>query len=272
MKHLERAIKFFGKFYILAVPLLVLNALPALIQGGAAISILSNFTRFFNSYDVLRGFEDPGAFFSLIPTVLAYFVGAGILSIILQLVAEPATYGMVNNALQVGRSDLNDFVPALKQNFVKYILYWVGTLVVGAIFGIAVVIVFVILILISMAVRWLGVLLMVIAALAFIVAGIVLYTLISLWFSAMVVDNMDVIGGFKRSVEVVKSSFWTVLGIKILLGIVGSVASAIVGAIIGWIPVIGSIITSVVPTVISFVTIVFFLDFYREKTGKEASA
>jgi len=272
MKQLENAVKFFGKFYILAIPLLVLNALPALIQGGAAISLISNFTQFINSYDIIKGFQDPLALFRLISSVLSYIIGGSILAIILHFVVEPATYGMVNNGLQYGQSDLNDFVPALKQNFVKYVLYWVGTLVVSAVFGIAAVIVFVILVLLTIAIKWLGALLIVIAILGFIIAGFVLYTLISLWYSSMVVDNLDVVSGFKRSVEVVKSNFWTILGIKILLWVVGAVAGGIVNAILGWIPVIGPIISSIVPTIITFVAIVFYLVFYREKTGQEAAA
>jgi len=271
MKYLEKAVKFFGKFYILAIPLFVLNVLPTLIQGGGSINVIRNFTQFMESYSITKGFQDPGAFLRMIPGILSFLVGASVLAIILQLVTEPATYGMVNKALQVGRADLNDFIPAIKQHFVKYLLYWVGMIVVSAIFGIATIVVFIILILLTMALKWFGVILIVLAVLAFIIAGVILYTLISLWFPAMVIDDMDVMGALKQSIEIVKSTFWTILGIRILLVVIGGIASAIVGAIVGWIPVIGSIITSVIPTVINFILIVFFLDIYRDKTGKEAS-
>jgi len=271
MKYLENAVKFFGKFYILAIPLLVLNALPALIQGGVTINVISTFTRFFESYNITKGFQDPGAFLHMIPGILSFVVSASILAVVLQLVAEPATYGMVNKALQVGWADLNDLIPAIKQNFVKYLLYWVGIIVVSAVFGIAATIVFIILILLTMAIKWFGVILIVLAALAFIIAGVILYTLISLWFPAMVIDDMDVMSALKQSVEIVKSTFWTILGIRILLVVIGGIASSIVGAFVGWIPVIGTIITSVIPTVVNFILIVFFLEIYRDRTGKAVS-
>jgi len=83
----------------------------------------------------------------------------------------------------------------------------------------------------------------------------------------MVVDNLDVMAAAKKSIEIVRTSFWTVLGITILVAIACGIAGFILG-LLRVIPLLGPIIASIVPTVQTFVMVVFLLMIYREKTGK----
>lgn len=267
MKYLNNAVQFFLKFYILAVPLFILNALSALISNKGTSNTFKNFTDMMGNFGSMERFRDPGFVFSMLPAFFAIVVGAGFLAIILKFVAEPATYGMVNKALQIGMADLNDFSYSLKENFVKYLLYWIGTIIVSIVFGIAFLIVLLIFGLLAALLKWLGALIFVIAVLAMIFAGIILFVLISLWFPAMVVDNMDVMSGLKRSIEIVRSNFRTIVGITLLISIASFVVSGMLSLIIGWIPVIGPVVLSVVPTAQAFITIVFLLMLYRDKTS-----
>jgi hypothetical protein len=205
---------------------------------------------------------------ALLPGFLsAVALGSGIWSFIFNFVAVPVTYGLINKGLETGSANLNDIGSAISDNFVKYIMYFIGTLVLSLAIGIGVGLVFLVLWVIILLLKGVGVALMAIVALVLLVAGIVFAVVVSMWFSAMVVDGLDVVAAAKKSVEVVKDCFWTVLGITVLVSIV----IAIIGSILSYlrfIPLLGPIIYSVVPTAQTFVMAVFLLTLYREKTGK----
>jgi hypothetical protein len=92
-----------------------------------------------------------------------------------------------------------------------------------------------------------------------------------MWFSAMVVDGLDVVAAAKKSIEVVKSCFWTVVGITILVSILFAIAGFVLGLLKG-IPLLGPIIYSAVPAGQYFVMAVFLLMLYRDKTGRTSAA
>jgi len=150
-------------------------------------------------------------------------------------------------------------------------MYFVGTLVVGIVIGLASFILLLILVLITSILKGLGIALMVIVLLALLVAAIVFSVLISMWLSAMIVDNLDVVAAAKKSIEVVKGCFWTVLGITLLVSVAAGIAGSILG-LLKIIPLLGPIIYSAVPTAQSFVMIVFLLTLYRERTGRVNAA
>ena len=85
----------------------------------------------------------------------------------------------------------------------------------------------------------------------------------------MVVDGLDVVGAFKKSIEIVRTCFWTVFGITLLVGVIASIASTIL-SFLGYIPVLGAIILSAIPSIQYFVMTTFSLMIYREKTGRAA--
>lgn len=269
MKYLENALKFLGKFFILAVPLYVLAAIPALIQGAGAVKLFSKMGSMYSMFSDPARFSDPAQIFGLFSSIIPLAVGGGVLAFILNFIAIPSTYGMVNKALETNQADLNDFVPALQQNFVKYILYWIGTIVVGLAFFVASGIIIAILGLLTAAIGWVGGILLVLVILALFVAGVVLFVLLSLWLPAMVVDNLDVVAAAKKSIEIAKAAFWLLLGISLLVWIAGAIVSGIL-SFLGFIPLIGSLILSVIPAVTGFIMTVFYLQVYRDKTGKAA--
>jgi hypothetical protein len=263
MKYLEGAIKFLIKNWIIAVPLFVLTAIPALISGiGSSMAQLGSlWTNFSDPYSL-----DASKFMSIVPGLMVAMFGGGV-AILFQFVAMPLTYGLVNKGIETGSASLNDIGQSISQNFVKYLLYFVGTLVVSLVCGIAVTIIVLICILLISVLKAVGILLTVIIVLALIAAGVVIAVLLSMWFSSMVADGLDVIAAAKKSIEVARANFWTIVGIAILVGLAGAIAGGILG-ILGFIPVIGPIIASVVPTAVSIIMITFYLMLYRDKTGK----
>lgn len=267
MKYLSNAVRFTLKNWMLIIPLFVLMAFANLFKSSASAMTLTTYTSLAD-LDNLRSAE---AVFSLIPKILTAAIGGGIIAFLIPFIYQPATYGLVNKGLETGSSSLNDIGAAISSNFVKYVMYFLGTVVVFLALSIAGLILFLLLALLVAALKGIGAVLMFIAGLAVFVFIIAFSALISLWFTAMVVDGFDVLSAFKKSIDIVKGCFWTVFGITLLVGIIAAAAGGILGLIFGGIPVLGSIITSTVPAVSAFIMIVFSLMIYREKTGRTSA-
>jgi hypothetical protein len=266
MKYLENAIKFSIKNWMLILPLFVLTALANLL-GGAGRSAM-DIGKIWSTFGSLSNIGNPGDTLSLLPDLFTNVAaGSGIWAFLIQFVSIPATYGLVNKSLETGTATLSDIGAAISENFVKYLMYFVGILVVGLTIGIGSLILVLILSLLVALLKGVGVALMIIVMLALFVALIVFGILISMWLSAMITDGLDVVAAAKKSIEIVKSSFWTVVGVTILVNIAIYIAGAILG-LLSRIPLLGPIIYSAVPTAQLFIMIVFLMTLYRERTGK----
>lgn len=267
MRYLEKAIKFLMKNYLIAIPLFVAIALPALIRGAATVSVLPQITDavFKQRPELLM--EDPFSFVPMFTGVFAAAAGAGFIGWILKFIAEPATAGMVNKGLEQGSSDLNDFMPSLSKLFPKYVVFWLGMIAVNLAIGLAALIVLLLFGLLIMLLKGFGVFLFILGMIALAVAGIIVAILLSLWFPAMVVDDMGLVDAAKKSIAVVKENFWTIFGVTVLVNIGGAVVGAIL-SFLGFIPFIGTILLSVIPTATGILLTVFYFMVYRDKTRK----
>lgn len=266
MKYLESAIRFSIKNWMLILPLFVLTALAYLLSGVGRSAM--DFGKLWSTFGDLNNLTSPGDMMSAFPGLFtAVAVGIGIWALLFQFVSLPATYGLVNKSLETGNASLNDIGAAISENFVKYVMYFIGMLVVGLVVGIGSVILILILVLLAALLKGVGVAIMVIVLIALFLILIVFVIMLSMWLSAMVVDGLDVIAAGKKSIEIVKSCFWTVLGITVLVAVAAAIAGFILGLLSG-IPLLGPIIYSVVPTAQAFIMIVFLMMLYREKTGK----
>lgn len=266
MKYLENAIRFSIKNWILILPLFVLTALANLF-GGARVAGM-NFGRLWATLGSLGRIGSPGDVMSLIPSLFTTVTaGSGILAFLFQFVSLPLTYGLVNKSLETGNASLNDIGTAISENFVKYVMYFVGMLVVGLAIGIGSLILVLILSLLTALLKGVGAAIMIVVLIALFAALIVFGVLISMWLSAMIVDGLDVVAAAKKSIEIVKSAFWTVVGITLLVNIAAGIAGFIL-ALLGRIPLLGPIIASAAPTAQLFVMIAFLLTLYRERTGR----
>lgn len=266
MKYLESTIKFSIKNWMLILPLFVLLALANLLGGVGKAAV--DFASLWSALGSLGDISNPGDVLSTLPGLFsAMALGSGAWAALFNFVAIPATYGLVSQSLETGNAGIHDIGAAIGKNFVKYVMYFIGTLAVWLAIGIAVLLLLLLLSLLVMLLKGFGIALLVIAVIALLVALAVFAVLISLWLSAMIVDNLDVIAGFKKSIEVVKGCFWTVLGITVLVSIAAGIAGAILGLLSG-IPLLGPIIYSAAPAAQTFIMTVFLLTLYRERTGK----
>ncbi len=262
MKYLSKAIDFTIKNWMLIIPVFALMAIVKLIQGGAAAGLVSLIT-----LADMDKFTSVEGLLSVIPVIFGAIVGGSILALVARFIYEPTTYGLASKGLETGSASLNEIGSALQGNFVKFVIYIIGTLVLNLVVGLATFLVMLLMVLLVGLLKGLGIVLMVIAMIGLAIFYVVFYTLISLWFPAMVVDGLSVFDALKKSIDIVKYCFWTVFGITLLVSIACSIVSYIL-SFLGGIPVLGTIILSAIPAIQYFVMAVFSLLVYREKTGR----
>lgn len=263
MNYLVNAVKYSVKNWMLIIPIFVLTALNALIGISDA-----KLTDMFASLFAMGSYIDPGSLLKLLPGIIFSIIGGSIIALIIPFIYKPATYGLINKSLETGNASLNDLGWAISTNFVKYVMYFLGILAVSLACGIPALLLLLLCVFIISAAGGIGAVLLFIVLLALAAFFIVLSVLLSMWYVAMVIDGLDLVSAAKKSIEVVKSCFWTVLGITVLVSIAAAIAETILSRIVGWIPFLGSIITAAVPAAQAFVMIVFSMMLYREKTGR----
>jgi hypothetical protein len=271
MKYLENAFKFLGKFYLLLIPLFFAIAIPTIISTSGALAMSQQITEYMMSMQQDPTLAGNAAYWLGLLDVLKPFLVnitiANLVSFVLSIIVMPATYGMVNKALATGNASLSDFVPELKNNFLKYIIYGLATIALYIVIAIVIGIIVVVCAVALSAAKALGIILTVILSMAFIVGFFALMVLILLWYPAMVADNLGAFEAFKKSISVVKTYFWPTLGITLLVILGGGVAGSILG-MATYIPVVGPLITSIPSVLVQFILIVFYFEVYRDKTGK----
>jgi len=271
MKYLENAFKFLGKFFLLLIPLFVATAIPSIISGPSNNTLQAQLNEIRNALikdpTMIQSTSDFFELYGTLASALPFMLLVGLISIILGLIARPATYGMVNKALDTGNADLSDFLPELGNNIGKYILMVLASIGIYLGIGIAAAIIFAIFVGLMAVSKVLGIVLMILFAIALIIGLLVFSYLTVLWFPAMVSDNLGVFDGLKKSISVAKSYFWPIVGISILVAIGSGIVSAILGLFQN-IPVIGPILLSAFAVLVEFIMIVFYFEVYRDKTGK----
>ncbi len=279
MRYLENAFKFTFKNFIITLPLLIAMAIPSMVMGVGSLGFLFNMKNFEQIFEQML--DNSGTFVPSYdmfvglygPTMIISMIVSTVLTLVLSILVYPATYGMINKKYETGTSTLSDITASMTKYIGRYVLY--GLLSIALWIGLTVA--YLILVAIGVVVvtavsNVAGAILLVLFTLAFIAACIAFGVYTSLWFPAVCVENSDIITGLKNSFRYVSGSFWKILGISILISIFGTIAGTIVGLVVGWIPIIGGAVSSIVSNLAQFITIVFFFEIYREKSGKYACA
>lgn len=260
MKSLEKAFNFLMKNYWIFLPMIIAKVIPAFIFEGGAVSLSQSIQNI-----LLRGSELGIANDTQMITKM--FAMLGLVSIgsftgfILQIIATPIVFGMIKKGLLTGNTGMDDFVPALKGNFLKYLLYIIVRKTMALIICVFFVMIAMMGILSIFNAAWEGLILMGAFSLILFIIIIMLGLLapfLTLWFPAMVLDDCSLFDGLKKSINIVKSKYLTILGINVLMGMV----SIMFGTMISAIPfrtVFSSIISSLIAVVLyTFYMIIYF--------------
>ncbi len=277
MRYLENAFKFTFKNFIITLPLLIGMAIPALIMGVGSLGFMFNLGNFQQTINDIASGGDISSIRDLYlnlygPTMIISMIISGIVSLGLTIVVYPITYGLINKKYETGSSNLSDMTAALSKYIGRFVLYLLLTIAI--VLGLSLILLILIAIggVIAATVSVpIGIMLIVVFSLAFIVAFIALFVYMSLWFPAVCVEDTGIIDGLKNSFKYVRGSFWQIFGISLLISICGGIASWILGGILGLIPIVGTAVGSVVSTLANFITIVFYFEVYRDKSGHYAS-
>ncbi len=262
MKYLEQSIQFTIKHYLILLPMLVGAFVVSLLVGTATSPMLQLST-------ITELFRDSSefSFEQLIPT-FAYLgtvaVGGSALATLFQFVTQPMTAGLIKRGLEDQVITIENFVPAFSENILKYVLFFLGRIVLLAAMSILGFLVLLVLIALAFMIGEIGIALAFIGLITLGVLMIVVSVLTSFWFAAMVIDNYEIIDGFRQSIRVAKKCFFTLVLISILISLVAGIISLVLG-VFGFIPVMGAIIIALAPTLGSVLQLVFAFVLYQDK-------
>lgn len=277
MRHLENAFKFTFKNFLLTLPYLISLAIPALIVGVGSLGLLGGSAEFINAFQEMMGdvangnstFDFSRLLESLnIKAFIASSAISVVISLVLNIIIMPATYGLVNLQYETGNAKLNDLSHCISKYIGRYILY--GLLYLAFLIGSAIAAFFLMLfgIFISTIIEPLGFILVFLILIAYIVALIAMSVYLMLWFPAVCVEDCGVIDGLKSSFRTVRGSFWPILGITLLINICGGITNIIIGGILSWVPILSNMVGPIILGLADFILLVYYFDIYREKTGR----
>ncbi len=262
MVYLERAIKFTIKHYLILVPMLAAAVIVSLASRTGSTSLLNQWQSISGALtngDV--GFEDIGPTLQVLSSAA---LGGGILATVFTFVTQPMTAGLIKKGLTEKQVNFDDFMPAFSENIVKYLMFFIGRFVLIAVLTLIGILGLIVVIMLAFALGEAGSVLVLIGVLALVAVIFIISVLMSFWFAAMVLDDLDVIDGLKRSIKVAKKCFWTLFFISILISIVAGIVGLIFN-IFAFIPLLGAILIALGPTIGSVLQIVFAFDLYQDK-------
>ncbi|HOM01669.1 MAG TPA: hypothetical protein PLH43_02430 [Acetivibrio sp.] len=281
MKYLQKVFKFLEEHFLLVLPLIIAAAIPQIIIGTVDDTQMTEaFGELVTSVEsgAIDAFEALRMALEVMKPLFLAICIANVISFLLSLFIVPATYGMINKGLETNKVDIGDFVSQMGMNLPKYIVYTIFSffvdIVLLLILGLVIAL-FAFIIYSLLGVGTAAVILGIVIALA---VGVVIYVVmygikcvLSYWFPAMLVDNMNVTSAFKKAIEVGRSYLWQTIGISFLISMANS---TIVGALSGFADALPHVVRSyVVPVLISvpsglasFIMMAFYLAVYRDKT------
>ncbi|MBN1695941.1 MAG: hypothetical protein JW881_00385 [Spirochaetales bacterium] len=273
MDYFKKSIDFLAKNFLIVIPLYISFAIPQLIMGNAVNVLVGQLTGMFQSLSS-GGMGDTQQMLSYVMDVLlknaSIIAAASSLGMLLAILAGPITMGFIKKGLNGEEVGLQHTLDVLKDNFVQYLLWIVGGIILGVIVGVGLGIIFGILGLIASAAGTVGLILMVLVLLAVIVLAVFFGIRLLLWLPAMIIDKAGIIEGLKKGFAASKGSFGSLLGISILVALISGFLTWLL-SFLNSIPVVGSLVLAVVTTLTSFILSAFYMIVYKEKTSGAAA-
>ncbi|NLI58393.1 MAG: hypothetical protein GX387_07730 [Clostridium sp.] len=273
MEYLENAFKFWGRHKLLIVPLFILICIMV-FMGSPALNEISSVLNDMAEFGKETGVEDNvdlyGELVKIAPNTisLAYVV---LLGLLLGIFILPATYGMIIKGYETGTTSLGSFFTSLKKYFAKFIPYFFGVLLFMAA---VIVIYFLILIIFPFiyALSWqLGLVVFAGIIIASVIIVCLMFNVLNVWFIAVAWDGMKIFEGFFKAFELLKSYFWSSIGIAFSMGFLYVTIIALIGGALESIFVVSCIVRSFLLSIFAFVLMVFGFELYRDRTDKKTA-
>lgn len=264
MKYFEDAFKFVTKNYLILIPFFIAAIVPALLVMGATPTtadiqvIISEFQQYPEYY-----LSNPEVLMDALRAAgIGNSASSSTISTILNFMAIPMTAGLVKLGLSRGNVSINDFALALSSNIGKYFRYFLGGILFGLAVAVGIILYVIALITLLTTMGESGIFVFLFGFLLLFIFAVAIGFFLSFWFIAMVLDDLGVMAALKKSFAIAKRSFWTLVGIGLLLAI----AEGIVGGILGFftfIPLLPTLLTSVLSAFVAVVHMAFLFLIYR---------
>ncbi len=265
MKYFRNSINFTMKNSAVLIFVCIISIAPLLVIDSIGlnfITISKEFTQIVQDMSAFD-FEEIFRFAQKVGTVIAEAsAAAAIIQLVLQLLIMPAVYGMTKKGIETGNTDFGDFVPALRQNIVKYLLYILGLIIFCIVTGIIAAILMILLGLLTSVIGDIGFILIIIAAIALVCFLVYIGMMLRLWFPAMLIDNLGVMQALKAARTAIKGVFWKMLLVHLLTGIVIGIVNAVLMELVGEIMVVGPLIKGTLNGLSATILLVFVMFVY----------
>jgi hypothetical protein len=263
--------------WILVVPIFLTRVIPALLSiyifsemSGELINMLS-VEEIGETQYVLENYGAVAReFFQVNRGYIMASIFVGVLGLILNFIAVPATFGMIKKQLvSKEKTGFSDVFPAAGKYFVKYFLYRISKLALW-------IFVFLISMILLIAGAFLGSLvdegmaLLIVLLLAFVIliGGTVLHLILKLWFPAMILGGVGVLDGLKEAFRKSRVCFWPLLAGVLTVRIIAWISNMFVDMLLGDIAYLGTLLINIIPSIATVTLLVFYLRLYLE-TAKD---
>jgi hypothetical protein len=192
-----------------------------------------------------------------------------LLALLLSAFILPATYGMIIKGYETAKTGLGSFFTSLKKYFTKFIPYLFTVLL----FIVAVGIIYTIVLFIFpfiYSISWqLGLAVFAGIIIASIIILCHIFNVFNIWFIAMAWDDMKVFEGLIKAFKLVKSYFWSSIGITFAMGFLYVTIIALIGGVIENVFIVGATIKSFLLSACIYILMVFGFEIYRDRTNKK---
>lgn len=271
MEYLENAFKFWGKYVLLIMPLFIMNSALIFIGAPALQRISSMLNKISESTMASGKATDINVYevFAQIAPDLKLLAYTGALAILLTIFILPATYGMIIKGYDTGVTSLNSFFISLKKNFIKFMLWLLGVIFS---FIVVIIVLFLVIVLFTFMYSFSWQLSLIFFAgivIATIIIVCLLFNIFNICFIAMSWDDMTVIKAISKSFKLVKSYFWSSIGITFSMGFLYITANALIGGVLDTIFIVGPVVKGFLISICIYVLMIFGFEIYRDRTNKK---
>lgn len=272
MRFLENSFKFFFQNIVFAIPLFIACLIQSIINMTSM-----NYSKLQDILTILRSSRQPTAaemqqiqeFLMVFSQDSGNFGKLYLVITIVFLLVLPITFGIINRIYSNGRASLEDIFIELKNNILKFILYCIALLLFIAVTIIVTVVVLLIVSFIANTSQAAYILISFLLVIAFILLIVFLINVSIMGYVVVVTEETGVFTGISEAMSTIRSYFWPMVGVTMLLGACVSIlSSAVVFTPIGKISGIAAVFSAVLLTLYWFLLIVFNFEVYRYVADK----
>lgn len=272
MEQIKKALGILRENWILVMPIYLTRLIPALLSiyifsemSEELVSLLS-VEEIGETQYVLENYEKvTREFIQANRDYIMASVLVGVLGLILNLLALPATFGMIREKLVQGEKlDFSRVFPNAGRYFGKYLLYRISKLALWILVSFVGLILFVsVAYLGSLVDQGMAVLLAMLLGLVFTLGAAVLHLILKLWFPAMVLEELGIFEGLQEAFRKSKICFWPLFAGFLGIRFIAWIANMLLNLLVGDLSYFSPFLMNVIPSIATVILLIFYLLLYQ---------